>query len=276
MTDDAPTNYDVLIKTISDQYPTLSKRLRDIASFALEHPTSMALETIANIATAAGVQPSALIRFAKAFGYSGFSEMQRVFQGYVTAQSASYKERIAQDMNATDQSDTKSPMGLLQKYCKENIISLEHLHNGIDADELNKAVELLKNAEHIYLMGQRRSLPIATYLTYALSQAGCRVHLLDGLGGLLKEQCNAMSDKDLLLVSSFHPYANDSLEVVKLIEAKGIPYIAISDNSISPISRGADVAFTVHDAEVHTFRSLTATMMLAQTLATSLLLDEQG
>ncbi|RYV01361.1 Fe-S cluster assembly protein HesB [Shewanella sp. OPT22] len=270
MSDNAIKAYETLNARIAEQYPTLSNRLRDIASFALEHPTAMALETVANIAKEAGVPPSALIRFAKAFNYSGFSEMQRVFQSYVTSQTASYKERISHDMVNMEAAEGDTPSALLQQYCRENIISLQHLQQGISADSLNSAVQLIKSADHIYLSGQRRSLPISTYLTYALSHAGCKVHLLDGMGGLLKEQCSAITEKDLLIVTSFHPYSSEALEVIQHVSSSKTPYIAISDNGFSPISRNATVSFTVHDAEVHTFRSLSATMLLAQTLATSL------
>lgn len=274
MKDSPLKDYEALTAEISERYPTLSKRLGEIASFALEHPTSMALETIANIAKTANVQPSALIRFAKAFGFKGFSEMQRVFQGYVTVHTASYKERISQDMIEIEDGKKDSPYGLLTQYCRENIVSLEHLQNGVSPDDLNRAVALMKDAEHIYLIGQRRSLPISTYLSYSLSHAGCKVHLLDGIGGLLKEQVSCIGPKDLLIVTTFHPYSSEAIDVVEKIKDVGTPYIAISDNGISPISRDASVSFNIHDAEVHSFRSLTATMLLAQTLATSLLFNQ--
>ena len=46
--------------------------------------------------------------------------------------------------------------------------------------------------------------------------------------------------------------------------------IVISDSMVSPISRFADVFFEIKDAEVQGFRSLTASLCLAQTLAVGL------
>tara|TARA_B000000460_G_scaffold220097_1_gene171494 strand:+ start:66 stop:206 length:141 start_codon:yes stop_codon:yes gene_type:complete len=43
-------------------------------------PNEMSLETIDVIAQRAEVLPSSLIRFAKSLGFSGFGEMQKVFQ----------------------------------------------------------------------------------------------------------------------------------------------------------------------------------------------------
>lgn len=46
----------------------------------MEKPNDFALKTVVVIAAELQVQPSTLIRFAKEFGYSGFSQLQRVFR----------------------------------------------------------------------------------------------------------------------------------------------------------------------------------------------------
>ena len=58
----------------------LPKRLAQVAAYAIDYPDDMAFGTVARIAEAAEVQPSTLIRFAKALGYDGFSDLQAVFQ----------------------------------------------------------------------------------------------------------------------------------------------------------------------------------------------------
>src|SRR5690349_8809388 len=89
-----PDNFDLLRAAISARHDGLSKRLKVIAEYALRHPNDMALETIAVIAERARVQPSSLIRFAKAFGYDGFSDMQQVFRSRFLDRTPSYHDRI--------------------------------------------------------------------------------------------------------------------------------------------------------------------------------------
>jgi DNA-binding MurR/RpiR family transcriptional regulator len=270
-----PGSYEQLNKAIAGRYQSLSGRLQDIARFALDNPSVMALETIANIARTAKVQPSAMIRFAKALGYSGFSEMQRIYQVHVAEQSASYKERIRSEMPQGEASGGDTPHSLLQQYCEANIVSLRNLQAGIDPDMLETAVRLIRRAEHIYIMAQRRSFPVASYLTYMLSHVDCRTHLLDGPGGMINEQTQAMTSRDLLIAVSFYPYSGDTVEVVELAAANGVTRIGISDSDLSPVCANADAHFSLHDAEVHQFRSLSATMILAQVLATSLAFDNR-
>ena len=72
--------YEKLRSDIAAKHASLSDRLQHIAEFALEYPTEMALGTVAEVARRASVQPSAIVRFASALGYSGFTEMQQVFR----------------------------------------------------------------------------------------------------------------------------------------------------------------------------------------------------
>lgn len=270
-----PGEYEDLKIEIAGRYESLSKRLRDIARFALDNPSIIALETIANIARTAKVQPSALIRFAQALGYSGFSEMQRVFQSYVAEQSASYKERIRAEMSREDIPESDQPASLLYQFCEANIVALKHLEDGIEKNDLEKAVGLIRNAEHVYVMAQRRSFPVANYLQYILSHVDCRTHVLDGRGGLLKEQAQCMTPRDLLIAISFYPYAEETVDIVNSARDQGVPCIGISDSDLSPVCSAATTHFRIHDAEVHQFRSLSATMVVAQVLATSLAFENR-
>ena len=67
MSKQPPGDYESLRAEVSARYDSLSKILQQIARFAWDHPTDMAMGTTSVIAKQAGVQPSALIRFAKAF-----------------------------------------------------------------------------------------------------------------------------------------------------------------------------------------------------------------
>jgi len=271
-----PQDYETLRTEVSARYDTLSNRLRQIASFAWEHPTIMAMETTAVISKRAGVQPSALIRFAKAFGYSGFSEMQRPFQQHVAERSASYKERIRAVSHPNESNDKKSPTGILGQYCAANATAMAHLHEGINTANLEAAIDHLHNAEHIYTMGQRRSFPVASYLNYSLNQAECRAHLLHGLGGMLFDNSEAMTPQDVLIAISFSPYSEETARVVATAKKKKTPIIVITDSALNSIAGQANLCFEVEDAEVYSFRSLTASMCLAQTLAMALVFRKEA
>ena len=77
---DPPRDFNGLRDLIVEARDRLPKRLAQVATFTIERPDDIAFGTVSSISEQAAVQPSTLVRFAKALGYSGFSELQTVFQ----------------------------------------------------------------------------------------------------------------------------------------------------------------------------------------------------
>ncbi len=258
------TDFDSLKNEIANQFLKLSKRLKQVAEFALANPNDMALETIAVIARKAEVQPSALIRFAKFFGYDGFTEMQRVFKSRLASQN-DYKERIR-----AFETEGDSEAGLFDDFFEGSISSLEELRSQLDPEVLNKAFEKLKMADTIYLAGYRRAFPVATYFQYAFSHLDKRVALLHGLGGMLAEQTRIMNENDVLLAISFSEHSEEVIDLVEKAAEKKVTVIALTESSLSPIASKASICLEVKDAKVQGFRSLSATMCMALILVVGL------
>ena len=89
----AAANYEELQAEIGRAFPALSRQLQRIARFALERPQDVALDTVAVAAGKVEVQPSAMVRFAQALGYDGYTDMQRIFRDRLVERSSSYRER---------------------------------------------------------------------------------------------------------------------------------------------------------------------------------------
>lgn len=263
-----PSSYEELRALISARHDVLSKRLRQIAEFALANPNDMALETVSAIASRADVQPSSLIRFAKAFGYDGFSTMQRVFRARLTERQPSYSERIK--ALKAQSGPQMSAISVLDRFTEAASHALSHLREETRPDLLEQAIELLAQAERIHVVGQRRAYPVAAYLTYMLSHLDCRVSLIDSVGGMVREQARNLSSQDLLLAVSFQTYAPDTLEVAALAKERNATIIAITDGPLSPFAALADVCFEVEEAQVESFRSLSACMCLSLSLVVCL------
>ena len=262
---------DQLRAEIVARHDELSPRLQQVAAYVLDHPNDMGLQTLAVIAKRSGVQASTIVRFAKAFGYDGASEMQRLFRDELinSAPSPSYAERIRQFNERTGDGHHLTAHELMQEFVSSNISALEHMQETVDAELLERSVDLLEKADAVYLVGLRRSFPVAAYMAYALRHVEKPVHLVDGLAGMLVEQSSMIAEGDLLFAISFRPYAAETETIVKQAKSAGASVIAISDSKVSPIAREADISFGIRDPEVRQFRSLTGSLCLAQTLVIS-------
>jgi DNA-binding MurR/RpiR family transcriptional regulator len=259
--------YDELHSVIVERFPLLSKCLQQIASYALDNPSEMALETIAIVAPRAGVQPSSLIRFAKAFGFSGYSEMQRVFRSRLTDAIPDYKERLRLLRRNGVGERLKNTEALLEEFVHADIAGLQCLleHRRIGA-LLDQAIKLIISSETVYLVAHRRSFPVACYLSYAMSQMNVRNILVDGIGGMFFQQTGHATPRDVMIAISTKTYSPDVAQAVRDSSHRGVSVIAITDGPLSPLVEHAAVTFEVQQGSVQMFRSLAAPMTLAVTL----------
>jgi DNA-binding MurR/RpiR family transcriptional regulator len=265
--------YEALRTEIARHHPQFSDRLKQIAEFALDHPTEMALGTVAEVAERAQVQPSAIVRFARALGYGGFTEMQQVFrQRLVASVAPSYKERIGGLRREGRFHDGKDPRTVLSRFVSEGIVSLENLQDGVRQKDLARAIAILGAAQTIYVLGLGGSFPVAAHLTYVLRKLGRRVAILDGLGSALGDQAAVATPKDALIAISFRTYNPDTVRLFPVLLARGLPAVSITDSLLSPIVEGADVVFEIPDMPEAALRTMVGPMCLVQSLAVGLTL----
>ena len=271
----APETYEALRSEIARSHPGFSDRLRQIAEFALEHPTDMALGTVAEVAKRAKVQPSAIVRFAHALGYGGFTEMQQVFRSRLVASVApSYKQRVAGLRRDGRFRDSSKPRAVLTRFTAEGMAALESLQDSVRDRDLARAIALLGAAETIYVLGLGGSFTVAAHLTYVLRKFGRRVILLDGLGSAVGDQSAGVTRKDVLVAISFTTYNPDTVRVFPELLARGVPAIAITDTLLSPIANGAAVVFEFPDMPEAALRTMVGPMCLVQGLVVGLSLAQ--
>ncbi|WP_340316101.1 MurR/RpiR family transcriptional regulator [Rhizorhabdus argentea] len=265
-----PRALDEFLTAIRDRYDELSDRLQRIARHILDEPNDMAFETLAVIAERSNVQPSAIVRFAQAFGFSGASPMQRLIRDGLLREDRSlgYAERIRQHRYSVAD-DMEGPRQLLSEFVEGNILALENLNHALGLRELSEAIDLLDRAGTVFIVGFRRSFPVASYLAYLLAQTNKRTVLVDGLAGLHLQQTRGLDASDVIVAISFAPYSPEAVAVVEAAKGR-CPVVSITDSVIGPIAKDATLVLQVRESEVRGFRSLAASMCLAQSLAIGL------
>jgi DNA-binding MurR/RpiR family transcriptional regulator len=266
-----PQTSEDLRAAILARYEDLSKRLQQIARYVLDEPNAVALETLAVIGERAGVQPSAIVRFAKAIGFESASQMQKVIRDGLIAGSSvlGYSERVRQFSEDAESRKGGRPADVLSEFVDGNVLALNNLRELIDGDDLRQAVDLINRAETVYVVGFRRSLPVSSYLAYSLQQLNKRTVFVDGVGGLTRQQLQAIGVGDLLIDVSFHPYAEETIQAVQMAITHEAKVLSISDSLVSPTAKPATLALQVKEAEIRKFRSLVASMCLVQAIVIS-------
>lgn len=267
----AATTLSELQEKIREDYASLSKRLQQVAKYVLDNPNDIALETVAVIAQKAEVPPSTLIRFANAFGFSGFNEMKQLFRNKIVEETSSYTDRARLHKQIqTEALAPENPKQILNEFANANAQAMNYLATQTSEEDLSKTIDILQRCDNVYLIGLRRSFSVASYFTYALRHLNKRAFLIDGLGGMFEEQLSMIGPNDALVAISFSPYANETILLSELAAKSGAKQIVITDSQVSPLAPFSDVCFVVKEAKVDAFRSQSASLCLVQSIAVSM------
>ena len=271
-----PGNFEELQIKIRSKYAQLSKRLQDVAEFTLDNPNVVAFETIAVISEQAHVPPSTLVRFAQALGFSGFNELKNLIKANIVERTSNYSTRIKMVRSDEEPQNDHAAAQLLPRFAKANRDALRNLSANTDPQNLQSAVELLANANHIFILGNGRSHTVATYLFYALNHLDKKVFMIDGTGGMYREQLSNLDKGDVLFAISYSPYSHNTHELAAQAADRGVRVLSISDSPLSPLAAVSNVSFVVKEARVDTFRSLTSSLCLSQVLTLAVAQYHEG
>jgi DNA-binding MurR/RpiR family transcriptional regulator len=265
-----PEEYEELIRVIHDRYDDMSKSYQKIAVYLTQNPNDVAVLSVNAIADRCGIHASSFVRFAQSLGYEGFKELQALFQRRLSTAVPGFEARIkALEIELGARAD-RSEAGFLRDLVIRDIASLQDMLADLSPKALSEAVNLLERADSVFLIGQLRSAPVVEFLRYILTMLGKRCVLLDAGGGLATHVARTIRKKDVLVAVSFRFYANEVVNVVDEAGRSGIPVIAISDSTLSPLAKSARVLFAVPEHEYTFSRSLAAPMCLAQALTVAL------
>jgi DNA-binding MurR/RpiR family transcriptional regulator len=257
----APASVDEFRERLAQVMDSLPRRLRQCADYIAANTDRIAVSTVAELANGADVPPSALMRFCQILGFTGFSEMQRLFREAYSPGWPDYATRLKNLKEGAG----GQPAALLAEFVEAGRLSLESLAKSLDEAALAQSVATLAAADTIHVMGTRRAFPVAAYLAYVFDKMQVPAMLHDGVGKL--DHRFALRPGDAVLAITFAPYSEETLSLAAEGRARGLPVVALTDRLTSPLARHATSVLTVTEVDFGAFRSLSATIAMAIALA---------
>jgi len=251
-----PATYEELLAVLTAGTAKLSRRSQEVAVHISQHPDEVALASISEVAVAAGVQPSALVRFAQVFGFSGWSELQELFKAHLRGSFAG--NRRGGDAGIPER--LGGLVGAAQA-------SLAKLPETLDPLAFDRVAEALAASPSITLIGSKRAFPVTAYLSFTLSQHGVRNALVDNIGSGALDQVGCLGAGDGVLAVSFSPYNSITPELAALARERGAHLVALTDSPLSPLVPLSSASLIVVEKAEAGYRTLAATMVVALALA---------
>ena len=221
-----------VLHAISEQYDTLSKGQKRIATYIREHYDKAAFMTALSLGEAVDVSESTVVRFASEIGYDGFPKLQAALQELVRNRLTS-QQRI-QLVGGSDEHQT------FLNVLKEDVNNLRNTMVTVEPNEITRFIDRLVESDAIYICGHRSSSMLAQFLEYYLSYVFSRVYLITTGAKDYYDRLTRIGSSDTLIAISFPRYSMRTAEVAQIAKEKGAKVCAITDNAQAPIAKIAD------------------------------------
>jgi len=257
----APESIDDLLTRLRAAEGDLPRRLQQCAAHVLARSDRIALSTVAQFSAEAGVPASAMMRLCQVLGFSGYSELQRLFREALSTRPPDYATRLAR----LKEGPAGHPSQLVAEFVEAGRLSMEALARDLDEMKLEQAVAALSSARVIHLAGYRRSFPVTAYLSYVLQKLEVPAVLHHGVGG--SDQTTALQPGDVLLAVTFAPYSAETLALMQAARDRAVPVVALTEPPGTGLTGIADIVLGVTEVDFGAFRSLSATIALALSIA---------
>ena len=256
-------NNDVL-RTIRARLGSFSKSQKRVAEFILQNYEKAAFMTAGRLGEEAKVSESTVVRFAAAVDCDGYPSMQKALQELIRGRLTSVQRiRVSREQSKGDD--------VLAEVMQRDMDSIHTAVEKVDRGEFQKAVDLLLNAERIYILGVRSSSFLAGYLNFYLHLIFKNVILVqNAAAGEIYEQLVHIGKGDVLVGISFPRYSIMAINAVTYAHERGADVLAITDSTLSPLFAPATAALLVQSNMIAFVDSMAAPLSLLNALITEL------
>lgn len=238
--------------------PKLTRQLRKVANCLLQNGTHSCFFNARELAAAAGVSPSAIVRFARELGYDGFQSFKEHLQHTVRVR-LSASERVSKTVRSLRKSS------VLERVFEQDTALIKHTLPLISREKFDQAVREIVRARTLYLIGEKSSFALAYFLYYRLSRLGIRCKLLHFGGSTVFVELAGLKKGDALLAVGFRKIPHEVCRAVQLARDKRAATITVTSQSASPLAI-ADVVLYADRGNEEEIQSVTAAMTLCHAL----------
>ena len=223
----------MFLEKLHQRGPGMPQSQKQVAAYFCSHLERASYQTIAQIAAATGVSETTVVRLAYALDFSSFSEMQRTIRQELLSGQAKPDTDCPQKDN--------DPYGYLLQHEMETLQEALRL---LDREAMDRAVDLLCQADRVYTLGRRSSCAACRWFQSNAIQIRNNVFRVDDLTDFVD-----VTQDSVALVVCYHPYAKNTIALAQQIKELGARIILITDSHLSPATELADVVLLSGNAK---------------------------
>lgn len=245
-----------IYEKIQRHFEQLSPGQKKVAHYLQSHLEDAALHPASKIAAKAGVSEATVHRLAQALAYSGFSDMHQDLQRFVLKDQRAVKNFI--------HSTSTHEETWLEKHFTQELQNIRETMLQVDKEQIYQTARLLLAADRIWIAGWRMGLSVTSFLSFVLKYMLGNCELIPQGG--VAEYASYISSNDVVFACGFPRYCPRTLKVSRLAKEQGTQVIALTDSSLSPFAKLADLTLLARNESTGFLDSYTASLSVVNAI----------
>jgi len=220
-------------------YPSLKTALQKVADLVLRQPEMVIYVSVNAVAAAAGVSEATVMRFCRTLGFKGFQDFKIALARELVTSPQHTPEEVGSD---------DGPVAIVRQVFQRGSAALQDTLQVLDAEAAQEAAQALLQARRALIVGVGASAPIVSYAVNRFFLLGIDAHDYTDVYNLLMAVSLA-GPEDVLLIISHLGSTREVVEAAQLAREAGAKVIAVTNNSLAPLSRVSDLVLVTASGE---------------------------
>ena len=248
---------------IRERFEEFSRSQKDVARYIVDHLEEAAFQTAEELARRADTSSSTVVRFSQALGFEGFPELQ-------DAARDEYKRRTHAPAGGAEQSESALlTLGNseFETALATDLVNLDETARRVALDDVREVASLVARADRVVLVGVDQMAFFASYLRHLLALLEVRADVVASASQEALARLARIDEGALVIgFSCGRPHAL-VLRAAKLARKRDCSTVAISDASISELTKLSDHCLYYSSNSPSYTRSNSALLSVVQALA---------
>jgi len=255
--------HEQVLKRLEAGYTAYSPQVRRAAKWVLDHPDSVAFNSVRSIADDAGVTATTMVRLVKQLGFAGYEEFRACFR----------RKYVSKTVGFTDRARLLREMGrgggaavLVREVATSALANIEQLFRETSIELLTEIADKLRTAPRTHLVVSAAPRWIAAAFQTVAYMAAPTLLPPRTTGGHLIDDLLKIQPGDLALCIMVEPYATETAKGAHFAKARGATIVALSDSRASPLAPLADYFVKIPSNSPQFFPSLIGLLTVLETI----------
>jgi DNA-binding MurR/RpiR family transcriptional regulator len=252
-----------ILDLMANEFSQFSPQIQRCAKWILDNPNAVAVTSMRQLASTAGVTPTTLVRLIKRLGFDSYNMFRDRFKMAMLEPVPVFKDR-AQWLQEIEGSG--GDVAVIREVATASLSNLEALFSSADTENMTNIADQIRQSPNTYLVVSGALRWISASFQYVTRMAVPNLHPPRPSGGPIIDDLIEINPGDVALALMVEPYANETAQAANFAKQRGATVISLTDSRVSPLVPISDFIVFVSTKSPQLFPSLIGMLAALETI----------